>query len=630
MEQPEQQRLPGLGSGSQMQSLPVKKQQSVISGPPLDTAVGCRIDEMVWQWAAQRPDAPAVRWLGQDLTYRQLVERADQIAGALADAGVGAGKVVAVQLPRCFDLVCVLLAVLRLGGIYTAMPLDWPIARRREVLTLTGARLCVSNDADAFESAPPMVSVERLLSSPPVVIADREARPVADPASADLSSACCIFFTSGSTGVPKSAVAPHRGVIRVAKDPEAGFGPASVMLQSSSMAWDLFAVELWAPLLNGGTTLLRASERFSYDDLRDAVKAGANTACLTPTLFNGAVSDDPESLRGLETIFIGGERASAEHVRSFLRSYPGSTMFNIYGPVEATIWVSRYRITSAADVGTDVSIGTPVPWTQIYILNDAHQVAPVGEVGEIAAAGEGVALCYLGNPEETEERFVALPIGEDGANVRVYLTGDFGSIDDQGLLRFHGRRDRQVKIQGVRVEPHEVERVVAALAGVQAVVALPIPVGAQRPEGLAVVYATGQSAEPHPDDVRRAVADALPPVFVPRVIRRFDVLPLNANGKVDQVRATDLLSSADSAAAGQHERARTPLMTLLVELEALTGVAPSVKSDVVDLGLTSISALKLIGRLRAIHGLELPMNEIFRRRTPEAIASWLTEQTMSV
>lgn len=606
------------------------EQQSVMWGMPIDPKIGMRIDEIVEQIAEERPGAPAVRWMGRDLTYRQLVERATRLAEALMRAGAGHGDIVAVQLPRGFDLVCVLLAVLRLGAVYTVMPLDWPVARRQEVLALTRARMCVSNDADAFEFAQPMVSVERLLSgAPPFATANSGEQLAADPAFANLSEACCIFFTSGSSGIPKCTLAPHRGIIRVGKDPEAGFGPSTVFLQSSSMAWDLFAVELWGPLLNGGTTLLRASEQFSYDDLRDAVKDGANTAFLTPAVFNGAVSDDPGSLRGLDKIFTGGERASAEHVRRFLAMYPGSTISNIYGPVEATIWVTVQRMTSVADVGTDVPIGTPVPCTEIYLLDEAHHVVPVGEIGEIAIAGHGVALGYLGNPEETGKSFLTLPIGEAGAEVRVYLTGDFGRIDDRGLLRFHGRRDRQVKIQGVRVEPYEVERAVTGLPGVQAAAAVPIPVGAKQPDGLALVYATGRSAVPQPEDVRRAVADALPPAFVPRVIRQFDTLPLNGNSKIDQARAADLLRGSDLAGDGRGGRARTPLMTLLVELEALTGVRPSAGSDVVDLGLTSITALKLVGRVRQIHGVHLPMNVIFRRRTPEAIANWLAGQTTS-
>jgi amino acid adenylation domain-containing protein len=607
---------------------------SIMSGPPLDLTVGDRIDDVVRCHAEEHPDAVAVRWADQDLTYRQLVERAERFAAALTRTGVRPGDVVAAQLGRSPDLACLLLAILQLGAIYTLMPLDWPVARRREVLDLTNARVCVSGDADAFQAAQPMVSLERLLRADPHDLVGIAVRGKPQPPDSghlgDLSGGCCIFFTSGSSGTPKCTVAPHRGVIRVAKDPEVPFGPSTVMLQSASMAWDLFAFELWAPLLNGGTALMRSSEYFSYQDLRDAVAEGANTAFLTPTIFNGAVTDDLESLRGLRTIFIGGDRASAKPVETFLARYPGSTVINLYGPVEATIWVTRHHMESVDDFGTEVPIGSPGARTQIYLLDDDRRVVPIGEIGEIAAAGDGLALGYLGNPEETERRFKVLPIGPDGTDIRVYFTGDFGRIDERGLLQFHGRRDRQVKILGLRVEPHEVERVIGELPGVSAVVAMPVPIGSQQPDGIAVVYSTGQSATPDPDEVRRAVAAALPRAFVPRVIRRLDELPLNANKKLDQRRIVALVEEVaggrGEAGSTLEQRVRTPLMTLLVELEALTGVAPSVDSDVIDLGLTSITALKLISRVRAVHGIGVPMNVLFRSRTPAAIAEWIEAQ----
>lgn len=594
---------------------------STLTGRPLSPNAGDRIDEVVARWAWQRPGAVAVRWAGQAVTYRQLVARADEIASGLANAGVRRADIVAVQLPRSVEMVCTILGVLRVGAIYTLMPLDWPVARRREVLRLTGARLCVSGDADAFDCPQPMVSVDTLLrgmlSAPPD---EHLARPADELG--DLGGACCVFFTSGSTGTPKCAVAPHRGVIRVAADPGAGFDQSTVMLQSSSVAWDLFAVELWGPLLNGGTSVLRESEFFSYDDLRTAVKAGANTAFLTPTVFNGAVTDDPDSLCGLQKIFIGGEAPSPAHIRRFLDRFPDTVVCNIYGPVEATIWVTRHDMALGADVGADVPAGAPVPGTGIHLLDDDRRLVPVGELGEIAVSGEGLAYGYLGNRHETERRFPVLPIGPHGTPVRVYLTGDFGRVDELGRLRFHGRRDRQVKIIGVRVEPGEVERVVAAIPGVSAAAALPIPVGAAKPESLAVVYASGTAAGPRPDQVRAAIADTLPQAFVPRTVRHVDALPLNGNGKVDQRAIADLLAEENAGVSGPD---RTPLTTLLVELEALTGVAASVDSDVVDLGLTSITALKLIARLRAVHDVRLPMNVIFRSRTPAAIADWIDQ-----
>lgn len=599
-----------------MQSVDKQSRSALIGGPVVTTA-GERIEQIVAHHAAVRPESTAVRWGQEELSYRQLTARADEIARSLTAAGIGPSDVVGVQLPRCIDLVCVILGVLKAGAIYTLMPLDWPQDHRREVLERTGSRLCVSRAEDSFDCPQPMVTVDALTH-------DRVPEPAAAPGPGhlgNLDSACCVFFTSGSTGAPKCAVVPHMGVIRVVLAPVLGFGPSTVMLQSHSPAWDTFAIELWGPLLNGGVCVLRQSEYFSYDDVRHGVKTGVNTVFLTPSVFNGAVTDDPESLSGLDTVVLGGERASAGHIRAFLDRCPGARVFNIYGPVEATICVTVHRLTADDEISGDVPVGAPVPATGIHLLDEARRPVAKGEIGEIAISGDGVAFGYLGDPEGTAGHFPRLPLGEHGKMIQVYLTGDYGRVDDHGLLRFHGRRDRQVKILGTRIEPGKVEQVAGDLPGVTAAAALPIPSGSAEPDGLALIYAAKEQSGPEPDAVRDAIASALPAAFVPRVIHRVDALPTNANGKTDLAAVAGLVSALDTEAGTRRER--TPLMTLLIELEALTGVAASADSDVMDLGLRSITALKLIRRVNATHGIRVPMNVIFRSRTPEAIAEWI-------
>ncbi|TDV49769.1 non-ribosomal peptide synthetase [Actinophytocola oryzae] len=583
---------------------------SSLAGAALTPHPGRRIDEIVARRAEERPHLTAVRCGDETVSYRELVDRADRIAATLTAAGIGPSDVVAVQLPRDIDMVCVVLGVLRAGAIYTLMPLDWPVDRRRDVLARTGSRLCVTRPDDRFDAATPMTS-PRLLHAAPL-----DALPRADGHElGDLRDACCVFFTSGSTGQPKSAVAPHLGVIRVVFDPVLRFDRETVMLQAHSPAWDTFALELWGPLLHGGVTVLSESTYFSHDDLRAAVRLGVNTVFLTPTVFDDAVTGEPDCLAGLDTVVLGGERVSPAHLKAYLDRYPGATVFNIYGPVEATICVTVHHVTPDDDFGRDLPVGRPVPATSVHVVDASLVPVASGEVGEIVVAGDGIALGYLGDPAETATRFAVAPLGEHGADVRVYRTGDYGRIDAHGRLCFEGRRDRQVKILGLRVEPREVELAAMALDGVTSALAVPVP--PEAPDMLGLVYTAPDGTGP--EVVRQAVGAALPGPFVPKVIRRVDTLPRNANGKADLPAVAALLSTVAERAPVRV----TPLTTVLAELTKLTGREATEDSDVIDLGLTSITALKLIGRINAVHGVRVPMRVVFRGRTPAAVAEWI-------
>ncbi|WP_433254703.1 non-ribosomal peptide synthetase [Streptosporangium sp. CA-135522] len=609
---------------------------SVLTGPRMGFEEGRRIEELVERWARTRPDAPAVRWKGHHVGYADLVAQAGRVARALADIGVGASEVVAVRTARSPEMIAALLGVMKLGAVYTAVPAEWPEARLEEVLRRTGARICVTDEGGSPIGGVPTVGLRELCDGTAQV---RQALPARGAAvSAD---ACCVFFTSGSTGTPKCVLSPHLGTIRVAREATLGFGEHTVMLQSAPVAWDGFAFEVWCPLINGGTTVLRDSEHFGYDDIRLAVARGVNTVFLTPTLFNATVDDDIEALAGLEAVMLGGEKASAKHISTAIGRFPGLRVHNLYGPVEATMCPTGYL----AD-GTErdeVPIGVPVAATGVYLLDDDGRIVPWGETGEIAVSGAGLALCYLGDPQESARRFPLLPLGDGGEETRVYLTGDLGVIAPDGRLRYRGRKDRQLKVRGVRVEPGEVERAICALPGVGSAAVVPLPLGGVTVEALAAFYtassavssttsSTASSTAGRPDEAQAqapteeavydALSERLPAAFVPNVIRRIATLPVTSTGKIDVTVLAEILHDTprpDVATPGG------TLEVVLRHVNDLLGYPVGPQDDIFQRGATSIAAIQLANRIGGERGVELPVSVFLRGRTPAKMAEALDD-----
>ncbi|MET8938166.1 AMP-binding protein [Streptomyces rubiginosohelvolus] len=404
----------------------------------------------VARWAVRTPAATAVVHGARRLSYAELDRAADARAGSLARRGVVAGDLVPVLLPRGTELIVSVLAVLKLGAAYALLDPAWPDGRIREVTDRLGARLIVTGDPDCERSGLPVWSPAEAVSGVPVRVGGDVASAAPVPVGGEVSSdaPACVFFTSGTTGRPKGVLSPHRATARLVRpDTFARFGPATVIPLAAALPWDAFSLELWAALLSGGTSLVVDEPYLSGQALREAVAVhGADTVWLTSSLLNMVVDEDPDAFLGLAQVITGGERLSVPHVRAFVRRHPGIALINGYGPVESTVFATTHRVTEAdCDLPGGIPVGRPVPGTRIHVID-----------GEICVAGDGLALRYLGEPELTEAKFPRVRV--DGEDVRVYRTGDLGRLDENGVLHYGGRADRQVKVRGHRVEPAEVER----------------------------------------------------------------------------------------------------------------------------------------------------------------------------
>ncbi|MEY9847751.1 D-alanine--poly(phosphoribitol) ligase subunit 1 [Streptacidiphilus sp. BW17] len=503
--------------------------------------------------AAERPEATAVVFRGNAVDYRTLDAAAGAYAARLAEFGVGPGDVVPVRMPRSPQQFAVLLGVLATGAAYAAFDHRWPADRVAGLLGQLQPKVFVSDAAEVADAA--VTSLEDGVREamarwePPVEpltqAAERGGRP--SPVEVDATDAACVFFTSGTTGTPKGVVSTHQATTRLFGGPDGlpGYGPGGGTLQAAPCAWDAFSLEVWGMLTTGGTVVISEDDYLLPGVLRDAVADhGVDIVFLTSSLFNLFVDMDLECFQGVDAVYTGGERLSVAHIERFLTELPQARLFNAYGPVESCIYATTHEL-GLADLGTPggLPIGVPVAATDVLVVVDGRPAAP-REEGEICIGGAGLAQGYLGLPELTVEKFPTLLL--DGRPIRVYKTGDLGFHDEDGVLHFRGRSDRQVKVRGYRIEPGEIESAATRVPGVRRAVVVPVPGKTAAWEQIALFYVPGGlddalegdvpagATENDPAGLASALATGLPPYLVPDVIRVVAEFPMTPNGKVDE------------------------------------------------------------------------------------------------
>jgi amino acid adenylation domain-containing protein len=583
------------------------------TGPPC-TLRSEGLHEAFARTAASRPHAAALVAGDRTTTYGELDRTADAWAAELKAAGVAPGDRVPILLPRGAELVTALLAVLKVGAAYALLDPSWPTSRLRDVTGQLAAPLLVSRFA----------AVDGRVWVPPVGPIDAPAG--FRPAAVEGSAACSVFFTSGTSGRPKGAVTPHRATARLFQpDGFARFAADTVMPLAAPVPWDAFSLELWSVLLNGGTSLIVDEPYLSAASLRGAVSGhGANTVWLTSSLFNMIVDEDPEAFQGLRQVITGGERLSVAHVDRFLRRHPAIALINGYGPVESTVFATTHRITAAdCERPGGIPLGRPVTGTQVHVL-DGSRVCTVGETGEICIAGDGLALGYVADAALTDAKFTRVLVA--GRPVRVYRTGDLGAWGPDGLLRFGGRADRQLKVRGHRIEPGDIERrVVGVLPAVRACRVL------ARQDGTgAAVELVGFCVPVEPGDPLNGalsqLSSALLPHERPVAVVSVDAFPVTANGKLDE-RA--LLAVARTDRTGAVVRGRDELECLVEETFRSVLDRTSVPLDVsfFELGGGSLGAGRVCARIAARLDTAVPLSEFYRHPTVGSLAGWLRTAT---
>ncbi|GIG60040.1 hypothetical protein Lfu02_44120 [Longispora fulva] len=536
------------------------------------------VPEQVARSVSAHPDRAAVRCGAITWTYAQLSALADAHARELRAAGVIPGDLVAVCLPRSVELVAALLAAWRCGAGYVPLDPGHPADRRAEIVADAGVAALVTGDGVR-------------------PVAGRRARP----------GAAYVLHTSGSTGRPKGVVVGHPALAaRVAwMVPAYGLGPHDRVVQFASVAFDTHAEEIWPTLVAGGTVVVLPE---GPRTLTDALPGLADTTVLDlPTAYWHelvAHLDDVAWPAALRLVILGGEQVDGAAVAAWLARFPGIRLVNTYGPTEATVIATSAEL-SAGGVGGRPPIGRPLGGTRVLVLDAAGRLTPPGVPGELHLGGAGLADGYLDDPDLTAARFVDI----DGE--RYYRTGDRALWRPDGQLEFRVRLDDQVKVRGHRVEPGEVaarlrEHPAVAQA---AVVVRDGALVAYVVQPLGVGAVTGE-------ELREFAGRLLPAHLVPSAVVVVGALPLTPAGKVD-VRA---LPAPAPRPAGRTPAAGTEELIAGIWADLLGASGVGADDDFFALGGHSLHAVRVVARLRAAAGREVPIRELFAHPTVEGLA----------
>ncbi len=432
------------------------------------------VHELFAAQAAATPGAVALVHGDRTLTYAALDRRANRLAHLLVRRGVGPDARVGICAERSPEMVVALLAILKAGGAYVPLDPAYPAGRLAYMLAdaavpvlLTQRRLLDQLPAHGAE----VVLLDSLFAGgEDGVEDDGDALPPA--AAVTPGHLAYVIYTSGSTGRPKGTEVPHRAIPGFFRGVSyVRFDADQVLLQHSSPSWDVLTLELWPALLTGGTCVLYPGRTPELALLGEQVRAhGVTTLWLTSAYFNLVVDTCPEILAGVRQVMVGGEAVSVPHVRRALRLHPGLRLVNGYGPSECTVFATCFPVPADFDAAA-VPIGRPIGDRRVYLLDRDSGPVPVGVPGELCVGGPAVARGYRGRPALTAERFVPDPFsGEPGS--RMYRSGDRVRWRADGELEFLGRMDQQVKVRGFRIEPGEVEAVLAEHPGVRDAVVL--------------------------------------------------------------------------------------------------------------------------------------------------------------
>jgi amino acid adenylation domain-containing protein len=613
--------LPFADESEQLQMLAGRRDTAGSSAPP-ESLYG-----VFRKWVERTPDTVAVVGAGTALSYRELAERAQGLAGRLAALAVGPGARVGLCAGRDLEMVVGILGILEAGCAYVPVDPAYPQERIAFLLADSGAAVVVADHE----------SVDALKAFDGTVVTLRPGEPRGSGALGPLAVVpaellAYVIYTSGSTGQPKGVVVSHANVLELfaATEDLFGFGAADVWTLFHSYAFDFSVWELWGALLYGGRLVVvphrvsRSPESFHGWLLGEQVTILNQTPSAFRQLIPVAVRPGEDGAGALRWVIFGGEALDPRSLALWWQRHGerGPGLVNMYGITETTVHVTYRRLLGRDVLSASGSvIGAPIPSLSAYVLDRRGQPAPLGVWGELAIAGAGLSQGYLGHPELTAERFV--PDALSGvAGGRLYRSGDLGRWRASGELEYLGRRDHQVKIRGFRIELGEIESTLGQHPAVQEGVVV-----ARQEDSLAgdrrlVAYYTvrADTIVPRLEELRAFLWEHLPEHMVPAVFVRLDSLPLTPHGKVDR-RALPAPDGARPDLGEGPTKPRNPVESLLCEIWAqVLGIAEvGIHDNFFSLGGDSILSLR-VSALAQERGLALGLADFFLRQTVAELA----------
>jgi non-ribosomal peptide synthetase-like protein len=609
---------PHLRPASRSAGEPSAERGAVLRGPAMPQLLR---DELLCEIFAARvaasPHALAMSTLERRFTYREVDAQASAIANGLLARGIGPGRIVGLWMPRGPELLIAQIAIAKTGAAWLPFDADAPVERIAVCLADAEASGLLTSSHFAVRAAG-AVGVAILVDDE--IAAGRDG-PAPDPrrAGASADDPAYLIYTSGSTGTPKGIVVTQRNICHYLRSANEiyGISASDVVFQGASVAFDLSMEEIWIPYLAGASLFVATpqiiGETEALPDLLE--EAGVTVLDTVPTLLAAL----PRDVATLRKIVLGGEACPPSVAERWARA--GRTIFNSYGPTEATV------VATVAEVRTNekVTIGRPIPNYSCYVVGENLELLPHGAEGELLIGGPGVARGYLKRDALTAEKFIANPFCVDGSDPILYRSGDAVALDESGNLAFRGRIDDQVKIRGFRVELGEIEAALSQLPHIrQAAVVL------RNEDGLdaLVAFLVGATAVvPDPRELRAKLREFLPSYMVPSRFEVVTVLPTLSSGKVDRkaLKRAPLTAPLLDGVAQEEPHSDTEATLLDAARRVLPpGAIPFEADFFTDLGGHSLLAARFVSAVRETERLaSITLQDLYAQRTLRALARHL-------
>jgi len=590
-----------------------------------DTHVDYRavcLHRLIEEQVERTPDNVAAIFEDEQLTYRELNARANQLAHYLQKMGVGAEVLVGICVERSLDMIIGLLGILKAGGAY--VPLDPSYPKERLALMIEDSGLKALLTQEQLRATLSGFPVQAICLDSQRNILSQECR---ENCRSDVraENLAYVIYTSGSTGKPKGVQIPHGALVNFLASMQArpGMNAEDVLLAVTTISFDIAGLELYLPLTVGGRIVLASRETASDGQRLRQKLTTYNVSCMqaTPATWRLLLESGWQGCKGLK-ILCGGEAVPRDLANQLAER--ASSVWNMYGPTETTIWSTIQELESAEG---PVAIGRPIANTQIYILDKFLQPVPIGVPGELYIGGEGVARGYLHRPDLTAERFVRDPFSQQVSRPRMYRTGDLARYRANGEIECLGRIDHQVKVRGFRIELGEIESVLGQhpSVGQNVVIAREDVPGDKR---LVAYVAASQGQSITVEALRDFLIQKLPDYMVPSRFVFLEALPLTPNGKVDR-RALPAPPQLELAKQKEYVAARDAVETRLVKIwESVLSIRPlGVKQNFFELGGHSLLVAKLLRRIEQAFGKKLSMAAIFQAPTVEQQGAMLRNRS---
>ena len=573
------------------------------------------IDQLIQSVAFNRPDATAVAFEGERLTYGELEQQSSQVAKMLVDAGVQLNEPVGLCLDRSLEMIVGVLGILKSGGCYVPLDTIYPEAHFQHVLDDADIKIVLTGNTHRSRLAGTgerkLIFIDDLPNS-----AESADLPLFNSKS---DRRAYIIYTSGSTGKPKGVVISHQNLIHSTRARSIYYDedPQSYLLMSS-IAFDSSVAGIFWTLCAGGKLVVpRQDAEQDLVGLLELIRTEQVTHLLClPVLYQLlAEASQPHQLDSLRVAIVAGESVSPEVVKSHFAVAPNAQLHNEYGPTEGTVWATGHQV-RLSDARSMMPIGKPIQNVGVVLFDANGWHVPIGAIGEIFLTGNGLAAEYLNRPELTDERF-SKALDYNNSLVPMYRTGDLGYFNDEGVLFFCGRVDNQVKIRGYRVELGEIESAIAACDNVTDVAVI-----AHRPSENAsfrlAAFISSAGTAPDPQTWAQRLDGRLPRFMIPDTFVHMNEIPKLPNGKIDRASLpTDIAGNS----LDQFRPPRNPVETKLAKIWAETiGVRQvGIHDNFFSLGGDSIISIQVISRARR-EGILIQPRDIARFPTVAALA----------